>query len=144
MKSRFLFPHYCRLIGYLCFVIDILKAIILKLLHPQGFTQTGDVPNIWMNITNDFNIIIVIIGLLLIAFSREKDEDELISQLRLDSLQWAIYVNYCLFLILVVLIHGFKFLEIVAYNVITPLIFFIIRFRWKVFLLNRNLAKESN
>jgi hypothetical protein len=144
MKSRFLFPHYCRIIGYLCFAVDILKAVLLKVYYPQGFTQEGSVTNIWMNITNDFNILIVIVGLLLIAFSKEKDEDELISQLRLDSLQWAIYINYFLFIIFVILVHGFKFLEIVAYNVITPLIFFIIRFRWKIFLLNRNLRNESN
>ena len=40
MRSRFLFPHQWRLIGYLCFAADILFAIILKILYPHGFAST--------------------------------------------------------------------------------------------------------
>ncbi|MEZ2335899.1 hypothetical protein AB6735_09690 [Mucilaginibacter sp. RCC_168] len=144
MKSRFLFPSYFRVIGYLCFVADIIKAMLLKVFFVGGFTQEpGAQLNIGMIVTNDINILIVVIGLLFIAFSKEKTEDEHFAQLRLDSLQWAIYINYLIFILCVIFINGFKFIEIVAYNVITPLIFFIIRFRWVIFRLNQSLKAEK-
>jgi hypothetical protein len=125
-------------------VADIIKAMLLKVFFVGGFTQEpGAQLNIGMIVTNDINILIVVIGLLFIAFSKEKTEDEHFAQLRLDSLQWAIYINYLIFILCVIFINGFKFIEIVAYNVITPLIFFIIRFRWVIFRLNQSLKAEK-
>jgi hypothetical protein len=144
MKSRFLFPNKFRQIGYLLFVIDILYAIVMKIAHPQGFAkELHQAQSFGMEIGNDINILTILIGLFLIAFSKEKNEDELITQLRLDSLQWAIYVNIGVFIISVIFLHGFQFLEVVAYNVVTPLIFFILRFRWKIWRLNRSLKPET-
>jgi len=157
MKTRFLFPHSSRLLGYLCFAADILFAIVLKLLHPGGFAATElhhvpgsandpsrdiDVIDRGMWLHNDITILLIIFGLLLIAFSKEKTEDELLSQLRLDSLQWAMYLNYAIFAICVILFHGLHFLPVIIFNVITPLVFFIIRFRWKVYLLNLTLNQN--
>ena len=41
----------------------------------------------------------MLVGLIIVAFSKEKIEDEQISQLRLDSLQWAVYLNYIILVI---------------------------------------------
>jgi len=80
-------------------------------------------------------------GLFLAAFSREKVEDEQIWQVRLDSLRWAIFVNY------VVLIISLVFIEDVGHmldlNLYVPLVFFIIRFRWVIYRLNRSLSREG-
>jgi hypothetical protein len=149
MKTRFLFPHYWRIIGYLCFAVDIVFAIVLKILHPPN----GVIPPIHkspspglllhgITFHNDINILLIVFGLLFIAFSKEEIEDEQIAQLRLDSLQWAIYVNYAIFILCVLFINGIDFLEIVVYNIITPLIIFIIRFRWKIYTLNRLLKNN--
>jgi hypothetical protein len=144
MKSRFLFPHWCRYLGYGCFAADIVFAVVLKVLHTGGFTQEiNQPPNHAMILHNDINILLVVFGLLLIAFAKEKLEDEHISQLRLDSLQWAVYANYGIFILCVILFNGVGFLEIVVYNIITPLIFFIIRFRWKIYQLNL-LTKQTS
>jgi len=145
MKTRFLFPTKFRSIGYMLFGVDILYAIIMKIAHPHGFAQELRVAQpLSMAIGNDVNILTIVIGLFLIAFSKEKDEDELISQLRLDSLQWAIYVNFSIFIVSVLFLHGFQFLEAVAYNVITPFIFFIGRFRWKMWRLNKGITNETS
>ena len=88
------------------------------------------------------SILILILGLLLVAFSKEKVEDEQIAQLRLQSLQWAIYLNYLVFVLCVLFIYGTNFLAVILYNTITPLLIFIIRFRWKLYQLNRQY-KES-
>ena len=82
-----------------------------------------------MNLTDELAALGAIIGLLLIAFSKEKVEDEMISQLRLESLQWAVYVNYLVLGVLILLVHGGLFFSVMIYNLFTVLIVFIIRFR---------------
>jgi len=86
--------------------------------------------------------ILVISGLLFIAFSKEKIEDEQISQLRLDSLQWAVYFNYLLIIISVAFLSNIDFIKVVMINIWTPLVFFIIRFKWVIYRLNRSLKSE--
>ncbi|GAB3331880.1 hypothetical protein GCM10027299_37920 [Larkinella ripae] len=82
-----------------------------------------------INLTDEAAAIGIIIGLLLIAFSKEKVEDEMISRLRLESLQWAVYINYMVLGALILIVHGGLFLEVMMYNMFTVLIVFIIRFR---------------
>ncbi|MEO6632565.1 MAG: hypothetical protein ABIN13_12605 [Mucilaginibacter sp.] len=149
MKTRFLFPTLYRLLGWLCLAADLIFIIALKILRPGGYAAADlhSVPvsgarqditiNSGMVWHNDVIILLLIFGLLFIAFSREKTEDELISRLRLDSLQWAAYVNYGIFIVCVTFIHGFDFLPVLVFNVITPLIFFIVRFQWRMYQLNR-------
>ena len=81
------------------------------------------------------------LGLFLVAFASEKIEDEQIWQIRLDSLRWAIYVNYLILIISLVFIYDTA--HILELNLWVPLLFFIIRFRWVIFRLNRSLSKEG-
>jgi len=152
MKSRFLFSHGWRIIGYGCFAALLAFAIILKLLHPEGYAAVdlhpiakaahqsyNDVSTglTFMRLHHDIVILLVVSGLVLIGFSKEKIEDEQIVQLRLDSLQWAVYFNYALFVGCVLFVYGMHFIPVLIFNIISPLVFFIIRFRWKIYLLNR-------
>jgi hypothetical protein len=81
------------------------------------------------------------LGLFLVAFAKEKIEDEQIWQVRLDSLRWAIYVNYLVLITSLVFITDTG--HILHLNLWVPLIFFIIRFRWVIFRLNRSLSREG-
>ena len=85
--------------------------------------------------------LLMAIGLFLAAFSKEKIEDEQISQLRLDSLQWAIYVNYALLIVSLILSTDTE--HVLFLNLLVPLVFFIIRFQWKLYLNNRLLRKDE-
>jgi len=140
MKSRFLFPHKWRVYGYLLLLIAI--AIILYNYNGSGGIFSAPAPQKIAIISNDTEYISVILGLLFIGFSKEKTEDEQIVQLRLDSLQWAVYFNYALLIICIIMINGINFLNVLAYDIMSQLVFFIIRFRWKVYQLNR-LARIS-
>ncbi|WP_295668976.1 hypothetical protein [uncultured Mucilaginibacter sp.] len=157
MKSRFLFSHKWRIAGYGCFAVAVAFAITLKLLHPEGYTSVDlhqVVPShqnaqndihtgvIGMRLHHDIFILLIVSGLLFIGFSKEKIEDEQISQIRLDSLQWAVYFNYALFIVCVLFIYGVHFIPVLIFNIISPLIFFIIRFRWKIYQLNRSLKNN--
>jgi hypothetical protein len=147
MKSRFLFPHKWIIPGAIIFIIGITAHFInqssadpvgaFHKIHPFFLGADTQI------LADDIEYLCSIIGLLLVAFSKEKIEDEQIVQIRTDSLQWAIYVNYAIFIICTIFINGSDYLGIVAYNVVTPLLFFIVRFKWKIYQLNRAAAREE-
>jgi hypothetical protein len=85
--------------------------------------------------------LLMALGLFLVAFAKEKIEDEQIWQIRLDSLRWAIYVNYIILITSLVFINDTG--HILDLNLWVPLIFFIVRFRWVIFRLNRSLSREG-
>jgi hypothetical protein len=82
------------------------------------------------NLTNELAGLGAIVGLLLIAFSKERVEDEMISRLRLDALQWSIYANYLILAVAILTIYDGAFLTVMIYNMFTVLLVFIGRFRW--------------
>ena len=81
------------------------------------------------------------LGLFFVAFAREKIEDEQIWHIRLDCLRGAIFVNYLILIISLVFVNDTG--HILELNLWAPLIFFIIRFRWVIFRLNRSLSREK-
>ncbi|GAA4100188.1 hypothetical protein GCM10022392_25830 [Mucilaginibacter panaciglaebae] len=96
--------------------------------------------NVWLQVIyNDVLQVGIILSFLFIGFSKERIEDEQLAQLRLDSLQWSVYVNYALLILCIVFFYNWTFLSVMMFNVITPLIFFIVRFRWKIYSLNRSI-----
>jgi hypothetical protein len=142
MKARFLFPHYLKRIG----IVVVIPFIVLGFmsmyndfsfeflfLDYQWFrkTQSDHTGN---NLTNELAIIGVIIGLTLVAFSKEKFEDEYVSTLRLESLQWSMYLHFGLLILFTVLIYGSGFYTVMIYNMFTPLIIFILRFNYLLYI----------
>jgi len=146
MKSRFLFPHYFRRIGYCCFIAAILFVIFFHILHPDGFMHgLHHNPVSGLKTLHDIVALLTLAGLIFIAFSKEKIEDEHISLIRLESLQWAVYLNYFMLALSVILTNNImQLMHIIQTGVWAPLIFFIIRFRWKIWQLNRSFKEESN
>jgi hypothetical protein len=81
-----------------------------------------------INLTDEIALTGIIVSLMFIAFAREKQEDEFIESIRLKSLQWAVLVNYSMLILATWLIHGFGFIDVMMYNMLTVLIIFIARF----------------
>ncbi|MFC0517218.1 hypothetical protein ACFFGT_23615 [Mucilaginibacter angelicae] len=149
MKSRILFPSNARFLGLFLFLAGIAFFIYSQNSSKEIFVwhsfSTGN--SFWgasrdESFDDEIQLLMVLSGLILLAFSKETVEDEHIVQLRSDSLQWAVYVNYAVFAVLIFASYGITFLMFTMYNVLTLLVFFIIRFRWKMFLLNRGLTTE--
>jgi hypothetical protein len=142
MKSKFLFPYWFRYLGYALFLVHVPIALFWKYF---GFDNPRDITD--TSLFNSHHLffmattLLMSVGLFLAAFAKEKIEDEQISQLRLDSLQWAIYLNY--FLLVIALVLTTDTHHILFLNLMVPLVFFIIRFRWVIFKLNRSLPKEG-
>lgn len=150
MKSRFLFPSKARFLGLFLFLAGIAFFIYSQNSSNQIFVWYNLRPTAqgFMDAARDecfddeIQLFLTLSGLILLAFSKETVEDEHIVQLRSDSLQWAVYINYVAFAVIIFATYGLGFLVATMYNVLTLLVFFIIRFRWKIYLLNRGLTTE--
>lgn len=91
------------------------------------------------NLTNEVAGLGIIIGLMMIAFSREKVEDEMIGQLRLEALQWSVYANYLILAISMLTVFDEAFFSVMIYNMFTVLLVFIARFRWLIYRNNQHV-----
>ena len=157
MEPRFLFPHRYKLIGWLLAIPSLILGLFvligdfyfdfLTISLPfkyvfsdtfgsssgTGFGHVNDEVSI-LNFTDEIAAIGTIVGMLLVAFSKVKTEDEYVSKTRLESLQWAIYLNFLLLILAIIFIHGMAFFSVIVYNMFTPLILFIIRFHYILFI----------
>lgn len=82
------------------------------------------------NITDEITALMLILGAIFIALSREKHEDEFIAKIRLESLVWATYVNYGLLALSILFIYDLSFFFALMINMFAILIFFTLRFNW--------------
>jgi len=147
MKSNYLFPHKYKKIGWMILVPSAILGLIALVGNYEPAFLNWRVPSILMsgmqgksvfsvtnqNLLNEILSILCIVSLLLVAFSKEKNEDEFIAKIRLNALVWATYVNYGILLIAFVAVYGFSFLWVMVLNMFTILIFFIIRFNWLIY-----------
>ena len=143
MKKRLLLPHGCRTIGYILLVPFLALGIaymgwdyMLPWLSYHS-TQKGILDFMNTNFTDELATIGMIISLVLIAFSKEKIEDEAIQFFRLEALQWAVYANYLVLILAVLFCYGGLFFTVMTINLFTVLIIFIARFRYVLYQYNK-------
>jgi len=143
MKTRFLFPYWCKYLGVILFLVHLPVYVFRKELGFTDFSPTDTGLLSGSHIFFVLTTLLMLSGLVLFAFSEEKVEDEQIAQLRMDSLQWAVYLSY------IVLIGCLAFTtahqdikDLVRMHVWVPLMLFIILFRWKMFR-NSRYSKED-
>ncbi|AUD02662.1 hypothetical protein [Spirosoma pollinicola] len=154
MKTKWLFPHRFRLIGWLIFVPSAILGLAalyvdfkISWLTANWLSESitilsgNSVGHVTENqdLTDEVAAIGIIIGLLLIGFSCEKVEDEMIGQLRLEALQWSVYANYIILAIAILTVYDMAFFNVMIYNMFTVLLVFISRFRWLIYRNNHTV-----
>lgn len=130
MKQNFLFPRKFRIFGWPISIISAALGIVLI------YTDSSLEPQLLGNFSDEIASIGLIIGLLLLGFSRLKIEDEMIYRFRLESLQISLYINYSLLILCILMFYDFDFLQVLTYNMFTTLIVFNIRFHWLLYRSN--------
>ena len=159
MKTHFLFPNKYKIIGWILFVPSLLTFIVTSIfnididnymnikvfaIYADGI---GEKPGFFKIIEDSFSYelitILIIVGGLFVCFSKLKNEDEYSSKIRYESLVWATYFNYFLILFFTVFLYGMPFLNVIVYNVYTLLIFFIIRFHYMIYKLNKASSDDE-
>ena len=159
MKINYLFPNKFKNIGWIILIptfIFGLLAFINGGLSPEFLDF--NVPAIFIyeffgenklfgiienNIMDEILLILIIISSILVAFSKEKSEDEYISKIRLESLVWAVYVNYGILLLTILFIYDYAFFNVMIFNMFTILLFFVIRFNWQLLKLKNSASYEE-
>lgn len=147
MKSNYLFPIVFRKIGWCLFVPFLLWGIGFMLSGGtfleiggsgalalfDGYSDTRFLTiadnDSW---TDEIIIIFLTLSMLFIGFSREKDEDECIANIRMNALVWAIIVNSALLIIGTMLIFGVPYLNFMAIYMFSLLILFIAKYSWMI------------
>ncbi|MGB0479933.1 MAG: hypothetical protein ACPGHD_03720 [Flavobacteriaceae bacterium] len=147
MKTNYLFPNCFKIYGWIILIPSLivgalslvfeLEPTALEFKMPALFVdefmgQNKLVGTVNNNILNEIVGVLIILSSIFVAFSKEKEEDEYILKIRLESLVWAVYVNYGILLISLLFIYDFSFLYVMIFNMFTVIIFFIIRFYWQL------------
>lgn len=160
MKTRYLFSHKFKKFGWILFGIGFILGVILLLnefdfpdwemsVFPLIGEETGvftqNSPMVWSfnNISDELASILLIVGGILVGFSKAKEEDEYISKIRMESLIWATYVNYIVLLLTVLFVFDMAFFNVLIYNMFTILIFFIVRFHYVLYKTKKSLGYEE-
>ena len=158
MKLNYLFPHRFKRIGLMILIPFILLGLYIINYDVEPEIFDFNVPAVFVdeimgekfvfgmtenNILNEIVGVVLILSFLMVAFSKEKLEDELIAKIRLDSLVWATYVNYGVLLLSMIFIYGMSFFWVMIFNMFTILLFFIVRFNWQVKKLNKTMSHEE-
>lgn len=159
MKINYLFPNKFKYIGMVMLIPSLILGILylffdfqiefldtqVPALFSQGIFNEGEnsVSMIKNNLTDEVASISFLISTIFLAFSKEKFEDEYIVKVRLESLVWAVYVNYGILFICLIFIYDFSFLLVLIFNLFTVLIFFNLRYYLKLFQLKNQLKNEE-
>lgn len=91
------------------------------------------------NLTDEVIGGVLMLGLILLCFTRQKTEDEYIARIRLESFLWAAFIQCSIFLIALLTIYGEPFWVFMMVNFYLLPIIFVIRFYTRVNALNRAL-----
>ena len=156
MKTNYLLPNRYKTIGWILFIIGLIGGIFIYMSDYESDALTINVLSIYNepfiggdkgffklienSIVDELAALAIIIGGLLVGFSKEKVEDEFIYKLRKDSLVWAIIFNYAVLIFAIIFVYDFTFFDVLVFNMFTPLIFFIVRFN---FLKHKSLSYEE-
>ena len=159
MKTHFLFPNKCKKFGWILFVPSLLLGSILfisgidfgnyfkmnvfAIYSDQFLSGTNFFTIIKNGVLDEIIIVLIIVGAILISFSKTKNEDEFISKIRYESLVWATYLNFILMIIATLVIYGFAYFNVLVTNVFAMLLFFIIRFHFMIYKLNKSSNDEE-
>jgi len=156
MKTNYLIPNKYKLVGWILFILGLIGGIFIYLSDYESDALTIKVLAIYNesifnsekgffqiienSILDELIALMIIVGGLIVGFSREKVEDEFIYKLRKDSLVWAIIFNYVVLIITILFVYDLAFFDVLVFNMFTPLVFFIFRFN---FLKHKSVSHEE-
>jgi hypothetical protein len=143
MKNHLLLPNKCRLIGYILlpfslawliatggFGTSVFSFLVMKDAKDGILSGSGDF--LWskdfssdMNLT--LSIALTLVCLFMVAFAKEKKEDEYVRSVRMQALQVSVYVNHLVLILATIFVYGGGYLSVIEVNLFTiPIIFILV------------------
>ena len=151
--KNYLFPHSFKKIGWLLLTLSLFAAILNLFFKVEPAFLNLEPINIWgkdydffgtgKNLFDEIYSVGIILGSLIVAFSKEKHEDEYIQKIRLEALVWAVYFNYTIVILMIIFLYGIDFPIYLMYNLATLLIVFLIRYNWGLYKIRKAINDEE-
>lgn len=155
MKTKFLLSHKFKRLGWWLFFPSLILAsfvffgdyepdwlefkvpalfnneiTIFSSEEDEGFKIMNFTTN---NVANEISGVLLLTSCMLLVFAREKDEDEMIMKLRLESLLWAALVNGLLVIFSLLFTFDFTFYFVMVFNLYWLFLLFIVRYHWVLY-----------
>lgn len=80
------------------------------------------------NWSDEIGGVLVLLGCLVLMLAREKEEDELIQKIRLESLLWAVLLNGILMILALLMFYDINYFYVLISSVVLFYLLFIVRF----------------
>lgn len=82
------------------------------------------------SLLNNYIVIGLWLGVILVGCSRERVEDEMIGRIRLNALLAAFYFQALFIVVATLVCNSFDYLDIMIYNLVSYPLIFIVAYRW--------------
>ena len=128
MKNLWLLPAWCRKAGWALFIPCAILGLYLMFVEYYTPLEFEFYPALKANIA----IIGTLIGLYMVAFSKEKIEDEFINSLRMDAMIKAIILNCIIIVLASLIIYGGWYIYSLSITQYFVLLAYIIIFRYNI------------
>lgn len=143
MKPSFLLPSRFKWLGLLMFGLGTALYIAASSYNfefsfldlPSSSASIADLLNTTDNYTISFALVLLMGGLLALGFSKLEQEDEMISFLRLQALQWSIYFCVLVLILLTAFTFSLTYLGFMGWLWYVFLALYCCLFYTKLFLL---------
>ena len=158
MKQNYLLPHGFKRVG-LIMLVPFLVACIWLLCGPcEGDWFIVDVPALftldiastseWFGMTvtdpvNEICMLGLLVSLVFIALSKEKDEDEMTAVVRMQSFVWSFWCTAILMLVAILFVYDLAFMYFAFASVFVCFIMYICKFNYEMIKIRRT-DKEGN
>ncbi len=159
MKTKFLISNQFKTYGWIIFLIALAAGVLqffggfepnwlnwkVPALLYSDWNLNGEkahwsiITMVENNVADEVCASLLLIGGLLLVFAREKDEDEMIMKIRLESMLWSARFNGFFLLVCVLFIYDITFFYVMVFNLFLLFVLFIIRFH----LVLRNFRMDT-
>lgn len=129
MKNLWLLPAWCRKAGWALFIPCAILGLYLIFVEYYTPLEFEFYPALKANIA----IIGTLIGLYMVAFSKEKVEDEFVNSLRADAMIKAIILNCVIIVLASLIIYGGWYIYTLSITQYFVLLAYIIIFRYNMY-----------
>ena len=152
MKQNYLLPHGFKRVG-LIMLVPFLVACIWLLCGPcEGDWFIVDVPALftldiastseWFGMTatdpvNEISMLGLLVSLVFIALSKEKDEDEMTAVVRMQSFVWSFWCTAILMLVAILFVYDLAFMYFAFASVFVCFIMYICKFNYEMIKIRR-------
>ena len=152
MKKNYLLPHNFKMIG-LIMLVPFLTACTWLLLGPcEAECFTVKVPALftldlastseWFSMTvtdpvNEISMLGLLVSLVFIALSKEKDEDEMTAVVRMQSFVWSFWCTAILMPIAILFVYDLAFMYFAFASVFVCFIMYICKFNYEMIKIRR-------